>query len=104
MLDILFVALFQVAAGPVEDATATTPAPATSQATEIDPLDVVQCERVRPPGSRMATERVCMTERERQRLRSENAHNMRESASRSGASTQPDRWSSIQQSCGAGGC
>ena len=88
MIAAIVIALFQGTAAPADQPPAAPPTEQTAPA--VDPLDVMHCERVRPVGSRIATERICMTERERQRLRDENLHNMREATSRSGANTQPN--------------
>lgn len=72
MIDLLFVALFQAAAGapaepatPAPDQTAApadqaTPAPSTTDQ-QVDPQQQVRCRTQRLTGSRVRTARICTT-------------------------------------------
>lgn len=75
MLELLFVALFQAAAGDAtETATAPTAEPAAeSQSSDggIDARDTVQCRRVRQLGSRARSELVCTSLRQEEEKREE---------------------------------
>lgn len=76
MIDLLFVALFQAAAGapaepaapPADPAAApatdtTTPAPTTTDQV-VDPSQVVRCRTSPSTGSRVRVNRICTTQRE----------------------------------------
>lgn len=76
MLDILFVALFQAAAGEAAQAAPAQtgePAAETSESSDggIDPRDTVHCRRVRQLGSRARAELVCTSLRQEEEEREE---------------------------------
>lgn len=76
MLDLIFVGLLQAVSG---DPAATAPAVPTEQTqaqtgaqapqAAVDPMDVMRCRTVRPPGARVGGERVCTTPRQDEELR-----------------------------------
>lgn len=88
MIGLIFVALLQTVSGqpaPPADAiqmSSEQQAAQAEQQDETDPADVQRCRTVRNTGSLIANTRVCMSQRDEERLRRETQHEMREMRSR----------------------
>jgi len=94
MIDLIFVALFQVVSGDPaaapQDPQAQPQAPAAQEQQQQaqDSRNQRRCRTVAHTGSRIASTRVCMSQNEEEELRERTQHELREMRSRTITGTQ----------------
>ena len=92
MIELLFISLFQAAAGAPAEPPADAPAPAAqTEEAEPDWRDRPRCRNIAHTGSRIASERRCTTPRQDEEMARESARSLRETQSQSGRSGWEDR-------------